>query len=56
MSVDFSMITIDDIVEYFSVIGKKILSFFGIKVNEEAIDNIGTMYDDLSNYQPEIQL
>lgn len=54
MSFDFSMVTIEDIIEYFGVIGRKILSFFGIKVNEETVDNLGTMYDDLSNYQPEV--
>ena len=53
-SFDFSMLTIDDIIEYFTVIAKKILAFFKIEVNEEALDNLGSMRDELEGYQPEI--
>lgn len=49
---DTSMVTMDDIIEYFSTIFKKILQIFGIEISDETSSNIGSMFDELKDYQP----
>lgn len=51
---DTSMVTFDDIIEYFSAIFKKLLALFGFEVSDETTDNIGSMFDEIMGYEPEV--
>jgi len=51
---DTSMVTFDDIIEYFSAIFKKLLALFGFEVSDETSDNIGSMIDGILGYEPEV--
>lgn len=53
-NLDTSMVTMDDIIEYFSTIFKKLLALLGFEISDETSDNIGSMLDEILGYEPEV--
>ncbi len=49
----FEGVSMEHIFEYLLGVFKVILSLFGIEVDDETADNIGSMFDDITGYQPE---
>lgn len=49
----FEGIAMEHIFEYLFGVIKVILSLFNIKVDDETSENIGDMFDNILDYQPE---
>ena len=54
MNLDFSMITLDHVIEYFAAMFRTILAFFNVQMDDETASNIESMFDNLFGYEPEV--
>ncbi|GEM_PF-2399726 len=50
----FEGVAMEHIVEYFLGIIKVILSVFGVQLDDETTNNLGDIFDNIMDYQPEV--